>query len=1080
MEDNQAPESLLLSDEEVAAMQPDLTALEATAQPAQDPQVIDDVEAANLITEAENMEQYGDSPITAAGLAAADAATFSASSRILKKMGVVTQKDLQQYQAQNPGADIVGTVGGIVIPALLTGGTSAAAKAVSAPVGMAIKAGSATEKAVAAALAKSVAESSAKKLAKEVIKKSVAANMVAKGAGGAIEGAVFGAGNALREDALGTAELNAENLISNIGTGALMGGAVSAALPLGSAAIGATAKGGKTLVDKAAARWADPKQAALEYIGATPAQRAKMASHTSGQEIMDNLPKILVEDGKINATNSLQDVVGNLQSAQDSANSRISSVIDQIDSALEDGSTGAFQQAKDTFIPIAKQVNKDFVNHYQGKGPAFSGIVNRAKKIVNSLNVLAGQPEYVATQKLTNRVASLTDEVQKLKNVVRKENAAATRAANEAGLGRISKLENQLALAERELEETVLARTKRNTDRGVNWDAKSAADDAAENFLKNKVAKLRSGLETESGGFYAPADAKTFFNKIQEVVQNPNPMFKANITPYSEEAYRNFKVFLSKDGKSGYAIKPDGELISVFSTVKGRGERLVDDAVRNKGATKLDAFDIDGKLPTLYGKHMVEKSRLKFADEYAPKDWDYAKLGRPDVVQMELPAGAKALKRAATENEQRLAQLQAELNATTAQHADLLKDKKWAKKVGAAELRSLKQDFDELAKSFYDNMKPSEASKAAYAVRKMMNDALKGLARRISPEVARELEAATLKSHQLIEVLDIIGKRAEKNILHANAADIVLGVLGTGAMGPSGLLMVAGKKFLESDMKRKLVILTDIQKANQKVSAKIASSTADFFKAANTPSRLATTYSLLNSNLAVDRENKHKPKTELEAFNNVSKNLNNLMTNSDQLLERSIKASAPVSIAAPQTAAVVGEKLVTMVQFLHSKMPKTPYETTSIFSKPRPYVPSSIEIAKFNRYVQAVENPMSVFDELASGAITREHIEALKAVYPDMYTRLYNQIMDHAQKQDEGTISYQQRLKIGMLLDIPTDDSLLGKNILGLQQNFDPQLQSQEGAAVGAPSQEPMNRDADLQIAERTASANQGFESRRS
>jgi hypothetical protein len=130
--------------------------------------------------------------------------------------------------------------------------------------------------------------------------------------------------------------------------------------------------------------------------------------------------------------------------------------------------------------------------------------------------------------------------------------------------------------------------------------------------------------------------AKEFAKKIESVIAHPNPMFKANITPYTADEYKGFRTYLSADKRSGYAVKPDGELFSVFSLDKGRGEQLLDDAVLNKGAKKLDAFDINGKLPKLYGKYMDETSRLKFADEYAPKDWNYEKLGRPDVVMMEL------------------------------------------------------------------------------------------------------------------------------------------------------------------------------------------------------------------------------------------------------------------------------------------------------------------------------------------------------------------------------------------------------------------------------------------------------------
>lgn len=49
------------------------------------------------------------------------------------------------------------------------------------------------------------------------------------------------------------------------------------------------------------------------------------------------------------------------------------------------------------------------------------------------------------------------------------------------------------------------------------------------------------------------------------------------------------RYFLSTDRKSGYAIQPDGELLYVFSLVKGRGEAIVADAITN-GADHLNCF----------------------------------------------------------------------------------------------------------------------------------------------------------------------------------------------------------------------------------------------------------------------------------------------------------------------------------------------------------------------------------------------------------------------------------------------------------------------------------------------------------
>lgn len=82
---------------------------------------------------------------------------------------------------------------------------------------------------------------------------------------------------------------------------------------------------------------------------------------------------------------------------------------------------------------------------------------------------------------------------------------------------------------------------------------------------------------------------------------------------------------LTTDERSGYAIRPDGDLVFVFSLERGRGATIVADAIAN-GAETLDCFD--GYLPTLYARHgFVEYAR---EDNWTP--------GGPDVVFMALPA----------------------------------------------------------------------------------------------------------------------------------------------------------------------------------------------------------------------------------------------------------------------------------------------------------------------------------------------------------------------------------------------------------------------------------------------------------
>jgi hypothetical protein len=82
-----------------------------------------------------------------------------------------------------------------------------------------------------------------------------------------------------------------------------------------------------------------------------------------------------------------------------------------------------------------------------------------------------------------------------------------------------------------------------------------------------------------------------------------------------------------------------------------------------------------------------------------------------------------------------------------------------------------------------------------------------------------------------------------------------------------------------------------------------------------------------------------------------------------------------------------------------------------------------------------VDAPLTVFDDLKAGTLTREHVEALQNVYPSIYTRLQEASMNYLQKEGEN-LSYQKRITLGLLLDLPSDASLEPDNIAGLQSNF--------------------------------------------
>ena len=136
------------------------------------------------------------------------------------------------------------------------------------------------------------------------------------------------------------------------------------------------------------------------------------------------------------------------------------------------------------------------------------------------------------------------------------------------------------------------------------------------------------------------ASAQKFADTIQQS-KDESP-HGAAVYVYPADEYQGMKLFLSDSGKSGFAVKPDGDIVSVFSMEKGSGRSIMEAAI-SAGGKKLDAFDTI--LPEFYGTHgFVEASRMPWNDEFAPDGWDKQAFkefnnGEPDVVMMVLDPG---------------------------------------------------------------------------------------------------------------------------------------------------------------------------------------------------------------------------------------------------------------------------------------------------------------------------------------------------------------------------------------------------------------------------------------------------------
>jgi len=125
---------------------------------------------------------------------------------------------------------------------------------------------------------------------------------------------------------------------------------------------------------------------------------------------------------------------------------------------------------------------------------------------------------------------------------------------------------------------------------------------------------------------FCMVDARTFAHFF-DVARVTSEQVRAATSVFDFYSDDETAYVLTTDARSGYAVRSDGELVYVFSTVKGRGDAIVEKAIYS-GAVYLDCFD--GYLVELYARHGFRK------DAWVPNWTD----GQPDVVYMSLPGYA--------------------------------------------------------------------------------------------------------------------------------------------------------------------------------------------------------------------------------------------------------------------------------------------------------------------------------------------------------------------------------------------------------------------------------------------------------
>jgi hypothetical protein len=143
---------------------------------------------------------------------------------------------------------------------------------------------------------------------------------------------------------------------------------------------------------------------------------------------------------------------------------------------------------------------------------------------------------------------------------------------------------------------------------------------------------------------------------------------------------------------------------------------------------------------------------------------------------------------------------------------------------------------------------------------------------------------------------------------------------------------------------------------------------------------------------------------------------------------------APLRAANPIAYDRIETNKARAIEFLAEKLPRKP-DLPGMGLGADTWQPSDMEMRGWARYVAAVEDPHGVVERLASGEVTPEDAEAMKAVYPEMYQQIQMEIMSKLGEL-RAKLPYQRRLALSIFSGVPVDPSLDPRVLAALQRTF--------------------------------------------
>lgn len=135
------------------------------------------------------------------------------------------------------------------------------------------------------------------------------------------------------------------------------------------------------------------------------------------------------------------------------------------------------------------------------------------------------------------------------------------------------------------------------------------------------------------------------------------------------------------------------------------------------------------------------------------------------------------------------------------------------------------------------------------------------------------------------------------------------------------------------------------------------------------------------------------------------------------------------------------------ISYLNANVPGSPAATTP-FSRPIP--PTKQELVSFEKRYAAVKNPNVLLDDLASGKLSPETVEAVRTVYPEMFAQVQTQLLEQvSQMAARGERpSMASRVQLSLVFGVPLTPEMDPESIRMFQSIYAQQTPEQRQGGV--------------------------------